>query len=173
MEDQFYTINKIAEILGMHHKTIRKFITEGKLPASKVGKQWRISEHDLSIFMEKNNVNTSDKKISEESNIDFVTNGEVKDNIQQRINVSTVVDINDMDKEEYFRISNTLIAVMNCKDSKMGKSTINMKYDEKVRRLRVLLWGNISFIEEMLSTISMLLGRNNLSDHKKIDYKEE
>ncbi|AWI05688.1 helix-turn-helix domain-containing protein [Clostridium drakei] len=172
MEDQFYTIDKIAEILGMHHKTIRKFITEGKLAASKVGKQWRISEHDLSIFMEKNNVNTSDKKINEESNIDFVTNGEVKDNLQQRINVSTVVDINDIDKEEYFRISNTLIAVMNCKDSKMGKSTINMKYDEKVSRLRVLLWGNISFIEEMLSTISMLVERNNLSDHKKADYKE-
>lgn len=157
MENQFYTIDKIAEILGLHHKTIRKFITEGKLAASKVGKQWRISGHDLSVFMEKNNVNISDEKISEESNIDFVTNGEVKDNIKQKVNVSTVVDINDVDKEEYFRISNTLIALMNCKDSKMGKSTINMKYDEKVNRLRVLLWGNVSFIEEMLSSISMLV----------------
>lgn len=156
MENQFYTIDKIAEILGMHHKTIRKFITEGKLVASKVGKQWRISDHELSVFMEKNNANIGDKKISEESNVDFVTNGEVKDNIKQKINVSTVVDINDVDKEEYFRISNTLIALMNCKDSKMEKSTINMKYDEKTSRLRVLLWGNITFIEEMLSVISML-----------------
>jgi len=162
MDNEFYTIDKIAEILGMHHKTIRKFITEGKLAASKVGKQWRISSHDLSVFMEKNNVNLSDKKISEESNIDFVTNGEVKDTVKQKVNVSTVVDINDVDKEEYFRISNTLIAVMNCKDSKMGKSTINMKYDEKVNRLRVLLWGNVSFIEEMLSAISMLVEQTNL-----------
>ena len=60
MVNQFYTIDKIAEILGMHHKTIRKFITEGKLAASKVGKQWRISGHDLSIFMEKNNVNINE-----------------------------------------------------------------------------------------------------------------
>lgn len=162
MENQFYTIDKIAEILGMHHKTIRKFITEGKLAASKVGKQWRISGHDLSVFMEKNNVNISDEKISEESNIDFVTNGEVKDNIKQKVNVSTVVDINDVDKEEYFRISNTLIALMNCKDSKMGKSTINMKYDEKVSRLKVLLWGNVSFIEEILSVISMLVEQTDL-----------
>ena len=161
MEDQFYTIDKIAEILGMHHKTIRKFITEGKLGANKVGKQWRISGHDLSVFMEKNNVSINNKKISEESNIDFVTNGEVKDTINQKVNVSTVVDINDVDKEEYFRISNTLIALMNCKDSKMGKSTINMKYDEKVNRLRVLLWGNVSFIEGMLSSISMLVEQTN------------
>ncbi len=162
MEDQFYTIDKIAEILGMHHKTIRKFITEGKLGANKVGKQWRISGHDLSIFMEKNNVSINNKKISEESNIDFLTNGEVKDTKNQKVNVSTVVDINDVDKEEYFRISNTLIALMNCKDSKMGKSTINMKYDEKVNRLRVLLWGNVSFIEGMLSSISMLVEQTNL-----------
>ncbi len=162
MENQFYTIDKIAEILGMHHKTIRKFITEGKLGANKVGKQWRISGHDLSVFMEKNNVSVNNKKISEESNIDFVTNGEVKDTIKQKVNVSTVVDINDVDKEEYFRISNTLIALMNCKDSGMEKSKINMKYDEKENRLRVLLWGNVSFIEGMLSSISMLVEQTNL-----------
>lgn len=162
MENQFYTIDKIAEILDMHHKTIRKFITEGKLPASKVGKQWRISDHDLSVFMEKNNVNISDKQISEESNIDFVTNREVKETVKQKVNVSTVVDINDVDEEEYFRISNTLIALMNCKDSKMGNSTINMKYDEKANRLKVLLWGNVHFIEEMLNSISMLVEQTNL-----------
>ena len=162
MENQFYTIDKIAEILGMHHKTIRKFITEGKLGANKVGKQWRISGHDLSVFMEKNNVSINNKKISEESNIDFVINGEVKDTIKQKVNVSTVVDINDVDKEEYFRISNTLIALMNCKDSEMKKATINMKYDEKVNRLRVLLWGNVRFIEGMLSSISMLVEQTNL-----------
>lgn len=157
MENQFYTIDKIAEILGMHHKTIRKFITEGKLAASKVGKQWRISGHDLSLFIEKNNVNINDKNIAEESNIDFFTNGEVKETINQKVNVSTVVDINDVDKEEYFRVSNTLIAVMNCKDSKMGKSTINMKYNEKENRLKILLWGSVSFIEGMLDSISMLV----------------
>jgi DNA binding domain, excisionase family len=162
MENQFYTIDKIAEILGMHHKTIRKFITEGKLAASKVGKQWRISGHDLSLFMEKNNVNINDKNTVEESNIDFLTNGEVKENEKQKVNVSTVVDINDVNKEEYFRISNTLIAIMNCKDPKMGKSTINMKYDEKENRLRVLLWGTISFIEEMLKSISMLVDQRDL-----------
>ncbi|GAA0085939.1 helix-turn-helix domain-containing protein [Clostridium sp. CTA-7] len=157
MENQFYTIDKIAEILGMHHKTIRKFITDGKLAASKVGKQWRISGHDLSLFIEKNNVNINNKNIAEESNTDFFTNGEVKETINQKVNVSTVVDINDVDKEEYFRVSNTLIAVMNCKDSKMGKSTINMKYNEKENRLKILLWGSVSFIEGMLDSISMLV----------------
>jgi len=157
MENKFYTIDQIAELLGMHHKTIRKFITEGKLGASKVGKQWRISGHDLSIFMEKNNVRMDNEKINEELNIDYSTMGGVEYPTPGRINVSTVVDIKETEKDEYIRISNTLIAIANSKDPEMGKSTIHIKYDEKDKRSRVILWGSVKFIENMLSTISMLV----------------
>lgn len=157
MEDKFYTIDQVAELLGMHHKTIRKFITEGRLGASKVGKQWRISGHDLSIFMEKNNVKMGNKRINEELNVDYSTTGEGEDAISNRMNVSTVVDIKETEKNEYIRISNTLIAIANCKDPQVGKSTVNIKYDEKDKRLRIILWGSVKFIENMLSTISMLV----------------
>lgn len=157
MEDKLYTIDQIAELLGMHHKTIRKFITEGKLGASKVGKQWRISTHDLNVFMEKNNVRMGNEDINEELNIDYATVGKETDAIQHKVNVSAVVDINEIEKNEYIRVSNTLIAVANCKDPEIGKSTIHVKFDEKDKRVRVILWGSIKFIENMLSTISMLV----------------
>lgn len=153
MEDKFYTIDQIAELLGMHHKTIRKFITEGKLGASKVGKQWRITGHDLSVFTEKNNARVG----NEELNIDYSTVKEGVETISERINVSAVVDIKETDKDEYIRISNTLIAMANCKDPEIGKSTVQIKYDERDRRSRVILWGSVKFIENMLSTISMLV----------------
>ncbi|SCZ03037.1 helix-turn-helix domain-containing protein [Alkaliphilus peptidifermentans] len=157
MEHKFYTIDQIAALLGMHHKTIRKFITEGKLGASKVGKQWRISGHDLSVFMEKNNDNICNEEIEEELNIDYSTVGNEKETIQRRVNVSTVIDINEIEKDQYMRVSNTLIAVANCKDPEISKSTINVKFDEKDKRVRVILWGSIEFIENMLSTISMIV----------------
>jgi excisionase family DNA binding protein len=156
MEEKFYTIDQIAELLCMHHKTIRKFITEGKLGASKVGKQWRITGHDLSVFMEKNNVRVGNEKKNEELNIDYSTIGEGTEAIPERINVSVVVDIKETEKDEYIRISNTLIAIANCKDPEIGKSTVQIRYDEKDRRARVILLGSIKFIENMLSTISML-----------------
>ena len=161
MEDKFYTIDQVAKILGMHHKTIRKFITEGKLGANKVGKQWRISGHDLSIFMEKNNVNTNNKEPEEQEDIEFSTKEGVLNTVKQKINVSTVIDINEVDIDQYMRISNTLIAIMNCKDPSMGNSTINMKYYEKEKQLRVMLWGALKFTEEMLSTISILTEPTN------------
>lgn len=162
MEDKFYTVDQVADILGMHHKTIRKFIREGKLGANKLGKQWRISGHELSTFMEKNNVNIISKAIDEVENIEFSTNKINSMDGRPKINVSTVVDISEIDIDQYMRISNTLIALMNCKDPDMGNSTINMKYYEKEKRLRVMLWGTMKFTEEMLSTVSLLVEPTDL-----------
>lgn len=160
MSKEFYTIDKVAEILGMHHKTIRKFISEGQLKAVKVGKQWRISGHDLSVFMERDerleaetHPLEGDQEISE---LDVSVNDGEGLAFTTKINVSSVIDINEVDKDSYFRISNTLIALQNGKDPEMGKSTVHVKYDEKHRRLKILLWGSVRFMEEMLSTISIL-----------------
>jgi excisionase family DNA binding protein len=162
MENKFYTIDQVAEMLGMHHKTIRKFITEGRLVANKVGKQWRISGHDLSLFLEKNDEKFDAKKINKEQSVSFSTTSENVEIAESKINVSTVVDINEIDMDEYMRISNMLLAVMNCKDPEMKKSTINMKHNKEEKRLRIMLWGSIKFIENMLSTISILVETNNL-----------
>lgn len=162
MEEKFYTIDQIAEILGMHHKTIRKFITEGKLMANKVGKQWRISGHDLSLFMENNNVNVRNKNEVENEKIEFSTGSVGGNNIRNQINVSTVIDINEIGSDEYRRISNMLLAAMNSKDPKMSNSTINMKHYQNERNLKVMLWGDTEFTKEMLDYISILTKSNNI-----------
>ena len=162
MKEKFYTIDQIAEILGMHHKTIRKFITEGKLRANKVGKQWRISGHDLSLFMEDNNVNIKSNNKLESEKIEF-SNGDIDSNNRtSKINVSTVIDINEVDIDEHRRISNTILALMNSKDSKMSNSTINIKYYKSDKNLKVMLWGNVKFTNEMLDFISTIVEDNSL-----------
>ena len=162
MEEKFYTIDQIAEILGMHHKTIRKFITEGKLRANKVGKQWRISGHDLSLFMEDNNVNIKNNNKLESEKIEFSTGDVDSNNKTSKINVSTVIDINEVDIDEHKRISNMLLALMNSKDSKIRNSTINIKYYKNNKNLKVMLWGNIKFTNEMLDFISTIIEDNSL-----------
>jgi len=46
---------------------------------------------------------------------------------------------------------------MNGKDPEMQNSTLNMKYHEKDNKLKILLWGELKFMEEMLSVISLLV----------------
>lgn len=46
------TVNEVAERLGLHAHTIRRYIREGKIPAAKFGRVWRVDEEDLRAFIE-------------------------------------------------------------------------------------------------------------------------
>lgn len=162
MEEKFYTIDQIAEMLELHHKTIRKFINEGKLRANKIGKQWRITGHDLSLFMENNNVNIKNVNKSDDENIKFSTSSVDDKNITSKIGISTVVDLNSIDLNEYRKLSNMLLAVMNSKDNNLSNSTINIKYYPEAQNLKIMLWGGIEFIKEMLDFISTLIESSNI-----------
>ena len=47
MTEQLYSVEEVAERLGLHVKTVRNYIIEGRLKAVKIGKQYRISRSDL------------------------------------------------------------------------------------------------------------------------------
>lgn len=47
LKDQYYTIYEVAEILKVHHTTIRRAIREDRLPAIKIGTEWRIKKEDI------------------------------------------------------------------------------------------------------------------------------
>ena len=57
--DKLLTPDEVGEILQITPKTVRQYINQGLLIASKFGNVWRISEPDLQIFIEqqKNNKN--------------------------------------------------------------------------------------------------------------------
>ena len=50
MNKTLYTVNEIAEILGLHPKTVQRFIREGKLKANKIGRAWKIHVDALKEF---------------------------------------------------------------------------------------------------------------------------
>ena len=43
----FYTVDEVAEILGVHSNTVRKLIKEDKLKAERVGRLIRIKKETL------------------------------------------------------------------------------------------------------------------------------
>lgn len=47
LDDKFYTIDEISEILKVHHTTIRRAIKEGRLKAFRIGKKWLIKKEDI------------------------------------------------------------------------------------------------------------------------------
>ena len=41
----FYSAFEVADSLGVHEKTVRRWIKAGELPVHKIGRSVRISEH--------------------------------------------------------------------------------------------------------------------------------
>jgi hypothetical protein len=128
----------------MHPKTIQRYIREGKLQASKVGKGWRITGHDLSVFIE---ANKGDRSLSGP--------GEAY-SIGDRVTVSSVVDIVVHDKSEAIRIITTLSATMNAKPPEIGRSSMHTQHIIEENKVRITLWGGIRFMDVMIGAINVL-----------------
>ena len=139
MESKYYSVAKVAEILKIHEKTVQRYIREGKLQAVKVGKAWRISGHDLSSFLEQNSTTLS---------------VETSEQAERKIMVSSVVDIDVLNMDEGISIINMLTASLNSKQSEFGKTTMNAQFIEAERKVRVMLYGNIKFMENIMWVLS-------------------
>ena len=50
---KFYTTNEIAELLKMNIQVIARKLQHGELPGYKLGKDWRVKESDLLVWLEK------------------------------------------------------------------------------------------------------------------------
>lgn len=52
-DDEIMTVNEVAEYLKISEVTTYKLVQEGKMPAFKIGRHWRVKRSDLSEFIEK------------------------------------------------------------------------------------------------------------------------
>jgi excisionase family DNA binding protein len=56
IEERIFTVDQIAELLGFNRKTVIKWITDGELVASRLGREYRIRESDLDDLMRRKQI---------------------------------------------------------------------------------------------------------------------
>ena len=66
MQESILTPEQVSKILQVHPFTVLKFIKQGKLKASKLGRVYRIRESDLESFLD----NTSGKTTKSSDSVD-------------------------------------------------------------------------------------------------------
>ncbi len=141
MDEKYYTVDQLSQMLSMHPKTIQRYIREGKLCATKLGKSWRISGHDLSRFTEENRVTDSDVQ---------------KDDLEAVcVRASAVVDVSVRSSDRASRIIDSLNAAMNFKPPEYGQASMHAQYLEPDHMVRITLWGNLQFISAVLGAIEV------------------
>lgn len=135
MQETYYTVEQIAQMLQMHPKTVQRYIREGKLRAVKVGKGWRVGGHDLSVFTEG----------------ETAARGETPTAV-----VSCVADVFAADKATAIRIVNTLTSGLNSKPAGEGQCSMQTQYIPEEQKLRITLYGSARVAAALLDTIATL-----------------
>jgi excisionase family DNA binding protein len=53
MGEEILTVREVAELLKLHPKTVNKFAISGRLPAYRIGRQWRFRKSEVLKLLEK------------------------------------------------------------------------------------------------------------------------
>jgi excisionase family DNA binding protein len=134
-----YTVERAATLLGLHIKTVRGYVRDGKLKATRVGKSYRIARADLEAF----------------------AGGPVEPRPvprQRRIEVSTVVQVDAVSPDLAGRVT-TLITAAARSPVDDERLHIQAVYDEEYASLRVILAGGVGRVAETLKLIDLLVSQ--------------
>ena len=132
---EFYSIEQVAEHLGVHVRTVRNFVRDGRLAATKVGKQYRIAAEDLAKL----------------------TGRPVRPVGRHRhVEVSSIVEVDAIDRPTTDRLTTMLMASANSRDGSGPPLRVQTLYDEERARLKVIITGALDDTTALLKAVKAL-----------------
>lgn len=136
----FYSPEEVGELLGLHARTIRRYIREGRIKATRIGKQYRINVQDFNAFAGSHDPLRAPAPMHR----------------GRRVFVSTTVDIEAISPEESQNVINQLTAAFSTdRDESSGRRLDSIYYEEQ-GRLRIIINAELEFTNAALGLINVL-----------------
>ncbi|MEU1424183.1 helix-turn-helix domain-containing protein [Kitasatospora sp. NPDC005751] len=135
----YYSVEQVAELLDLHVRTVRGYVRDGRLRATRIGKQYRITAQDLAEF-----TGVPAPAPSEE---------------RRHAEASTIVQIDAIGTVEAARLANTLMAAV-AGPREDGPLRVQTLHDEQRSTLKVVILGGLADTAELLVIVNALIGEN-------------
>lgn len=137
---EFYSVEQVAGLLDLHVKTVRGYVRDGRLKATRVGKQYRIAREDLEAF----------------------TGSSAPPPVRRTryAEVSSIVQIDAISPEAMTRLTNTVMALALSRDGSQGSSDrlrVETVYDEERASLKIIVLGALDTTADLLKVINSLI----------------
>ncbi|MFE1959901.1 helix-turn-helix domain-containing protein [Streptomyces sp. NPDC059479] len=136
---EFYSVEQVAGLLDLHVKTVRGYVRDGRLKATRVGKQYRIAREDLEAF----------------------TGSPAPPPVRRTryAEVSSIVQIDAISPEAMTRLTNTVMALALSRDGSQGSDRLRVEtvYDEERATLKIIVLGALDTTADLLKVINTLL----------------
>ena len=136
MKHALYSVEQVAGRLGLHVRTVRNYVRDGRLKAVRIGKQYRIAAEDLAAM-------TGRPAAFETEPI----------RRERHVEVSSIVEIDVISPEAANRVTNLLLGAANMRRSLEERLRIETIYDAERGRLKVIVVGSM---ESNASTFRMI-----------------
>lgn len=140
MNKRYYSVNEVAERLGLHVRTVRTYVRDGKLPAVRIGKQYRITPEALEAFAG-GPVPAPARE----------TAGRVR-----RVEASSIVEIDAVDPTTAHRLA-TMLTSLSGRGAGARPVHVQTVYDEERAWLKVVVLAGLADTAAILTTVEELL----------------
>ena len=135
MTEPLMSVEEVADRLGLHPRTVRRYIRDGDLEAHKIGKSYRITASALQrLTGVAADITRSPRRHAEASNI---------------------IEIEGVSRDEAIRITNAVVAASNGQRAGDPAFRVETMYDETRQRLKVVCLGGLSSNIAMLRLIEL------------------
>ncbi|WP_280304485.1 helix-turn-helix domain-containing protein [Nocardia neocaledoniensis] len=139
MTDRLYSVEQVAELLGLHVRTVRSYVRDGKLPAARIGKQYRITHDDLEAF----------------TGLPLSTPPPAP--ATDQADVSCIVEIDAVDRTTADRITTLLTATAATRGPGGRALRVATGYDPGRSRLKVIVLGGLADTARLLDYMDGVL----------------
>jgi excisionase family DNA binding protein len=127
---EWYSLEDVADRLGLHVRTVRNYVREGRLGAVRIGKQYRVSRADLQAL----------------------TGGSDRAAGPRRVGVTSVVDVEGID----VRAAERLAAFIAGLPKPARAPHVDVVHDPERDRLTVIVVGSVEANVELLRLVGAM-----------------
>lgn len=135
-----YSVEQVAGLLGLHVKTVRGYLRDGRLKAVRIGKQYRIAAADLEEFTGQS-VPAPARETARR---------------HRHVEVSSIVQIDAISPEAMSRLTTTVMAAVGGRSSGDPPLRIETVYDEERASLKIILLGDLDTVADLFKLIDTL-----------------
>ena len=134
MGEEMYSVEQVADRLGLHVRTVRGYIRSGRLRAVRIGKQYRIARTDL----------------------DALTGQPARPATVAPVEVSSIVQVDGVDRAAADRLGTFVLAAANTGG---GGQPLRVQtvHDEERNRMKIVILGGAAATAELLRLVDAVL----------------
>jgi excisionase family DNA binding protein len=136
--DRLYSLEQVAERLGLQVRTVRSYVRGGRLKAIRIGKQYRVTREAL-----------------EELAGPTPARGAVPGHAQ--VEVSSVIQIDAVGQDTAHRLTNHLVGAANAPRSHSCPLRVETIYDQERAQLKVIVIGSLPDAADVFRLLSAIL----------------